>query len=302
MPIHTMIVGVDGRQGGRDALALAQRLRAVTGGLVAVQAYSCDFYASAVADPAYEAKVSDEVHGELVAQLERAGVTADALAVPDGSPAHALHLAAQQHQAALIVVGSSHRGAVGRVVAGDIALSTLHGSPCPVLVAPGRYAERPGSLANIGVGFDRSAASRSAVVLARDIAVALGARLKVITVLEPPAAWTAFPRWAHDAAVDGHGERAAARAGLDALVAALGTNVAGELLEGEPADELARAGDELDMLVCGSRSEGPLTRLLLGSTSEALVRRAPCPVMVLPGGMSEHVVQDDPAWIAAHAS
>ena len=121
-------------------------------------------------------------------------------------------------------------------------------------------------------------------------------------MLEPPAAWTAFPRWAHDATAAGRGPRPAASAALDALVAALGPNVSGELLEGEPAHELARAGRELDLLVCGSRSDGPLTRLLLGSTSEALVREAPCPVMVLPGGMPEHVLRDDPAWIAAQAS
>ena len=76
----------------------------------------------------------------------------------------------------------------------------------------------------------------------------------------------------------------------------------GALLDGEPARELARAGRELDLLVCGSRPAGPLTRLLLGSTSECLAREAPCPVMVLPGGMPEHVLRDDPAWIAAHAS
>lgn len=137
MTFHTIIVGVDGHQGGRDALALAQRLRGVAGDLVAVRAYPCDSYASGVANVEHGAVVSDEVHGELEAELERAGMTADAGTVPDGSPARALRLAAERHQAALIVVGSSHRGPVGRVAAGDVAVSTLHGSPCPVLVAPG---------------------------------------------------------------------------------------------------------------------------------------------------------------------
>jgi nucleotide-binding universal stress UspA family protein len=302
MAFHTIIVGVDGRRGGRDALALAQRLRGMSGDLVAVQAHPCDPQATGVAGTEYEAVVSDEARGELEAELVRAGVTADVLTVPDGSPAHALHLAAERHQAALIVVGSSHRGPIGRVVAGDVALSTLRGAPCPVLIAPGRYAEDPGPLATIGAGFDGSPASRAAVVLARDAALALGARLKVLTVLEPPAAWTAYPSWAHDSTGNRDGVRAEAQATLDALVTALGTNVSGALLEGEAARELANAGRGLDLLVCGSRSDGPLTRLLLGSTSEALAREAPCPVMVLPGGMPEHVVQDDPAWIAAHAS
>lgn len=302
MTFHTIIVGVDGRQGGRDALALAQRLRPVAGDLVAVQAYACESYASGAAEAAYEADVGREVRRALAAELACAGVTADARSVLDGTPAGALHRAAEEQRAALIVVGSSHRGPVGRVVAGDVASSTLHGSPCPVLVAPVRYAEDPGPLSTVGVGFDGSPGSRAAVVLARDVTVALGARLKVLTVLEAPGAWTAYPSWAHDPTADGRGVRAVAQASLDALVAALGTNVSCELLEGRPARELARAGSELDLLVCGSRTDGPIMRLLLGCTSEALVRDAPCPVMVLPGGMPEHVVQDDPAWIAAHAS
>lgn len=256
MAFHTIVVGVDGGPGGRDALALAQRMRSVAGELVEVRA--------------------------------------------DGAPARALHLAAARHQAALIVVGSSRRGAVGRVLAGDDALATLHGSPCPVLIAPAGYAEHDAPIASVGVGFDGTAGSRAAVVLARDVAVALGARLKVLTVLEPPAAWTAYPRWAHDASARERGARAATRATLDRFVAALGADASGELLDGRPARELARAAQELDLLVCGSRSEGPLARLLLGSTSECLAREAPCPVMVLPGGIPEHVLRDDPTWIAAH--
>ena len=78
MAFHTIIVGVDGRPGGRDALALAERMRSVAGELVEVRARPAE-----------------------------------------RSPARALHLAAERNQAALIVVGSSHRGAVGRVLAGD---------------------------------------------------------------------------------------------------------------------------------------------------------------------------------------
>jgi nucleotide-binding universal stress UspA family protein len=302
MTFHTIIVGVDGRQGGRDALALAQQFRPVAGDLVAVQAYACEAYASGVAEASYESAPNAAVQHTLEDELDRAGITADARAMPDATPARALHCAAEEQRAAVIVVGSSHRGKVGRVLAGNVASSTLHGAPCPVLVAPVRYAEDPGRLSTIGVGYDGSPASRAAVVLARDVAVALGARLKVLTVIEAPGAWTAYPAWAHDTKRDACAVREATQASLDGLVAALGANVSAELLEGKPARELARAGTELDLLVCGSRSDGPLTRLLLGSTSEALVREAPCPVMVLPGGMPEHVVQDDPAWIAAHAS
>ena len=302
MTFHTIIVGVDGRPGGRDALALAQRLCPVAGGLVAVHAYACESYASGPAEARYESELHAAAEATIADELERAGIIADAQAVVDGGPARALHRVAEEQRAALIVVGSSHRGPVGRVLAGDVASSTLHGSPCPVLVAPVGYAADPGPLATIGVGFDGSPGSRAAVVLARDLAVALGARLKVLTVIDAPGAWTAYPAWAHDSNADGAAVRDATQASLDALVTALGTTVASEILEGRPARELARAAEELDLLVCGSRAGGSLARLLLGSRSGRLVHEASCPVMVLPEGMAEHVVQDDPTWLAAHAS
>jgi nucleotide-binding universal stress UspA family protein len=51
---------------------------------------------------------------------------------------------------------------------------------------------------------------------------------------------------------------------------------------GLTGEELATFGDVLDLLVVGSRSYGPLRRLVLGSTSNYLQRRARCPLLVLP--------------------
>jgi nucleotide-binding universal stress UspA family protein len=38
----------------------------------------------------------------------------------------------------------------------------------------------------------------------------------------------------------------------------------------------------LDVLVCGSRDQGAVKRLLLGSVSTHVVRNAVCPVIVVP--------------------
>ncbi len=113
-------------------------------------------------------------------------MAAHAVAMPDGSPGRALHLAAKRHRASLIVVGSAHRGIIGRVLAGDVTMGTLHGAECPVIVAPHGFAERDSALQTIGVGFDGTPESRAAAELARDLATAASARLNVIRVLEPP--------------------------------------------------------------------------------------------------------------------
>ena len=41
---------------------------------------------------------------------------------------------------------------------------------------------------------------------------------------------------------------------------------------------------EVDLLVCGSRGRGPLGRVVLGSVSAGVLRKARCPVLVVPRG------------------
>jgi nucleotide-binding universal stress UspA family protein len=280
-----IIVGVDGREGGRDALALAARLASVFGSdLVAVHAYPYDLFVSRGDTPDFDAIMHANAEETLMGELERAGVVAHAAAVPDGSPGRALHLAAKRHGADLIVVGSAHRGVIGRVLAGDVTMGTLHGAECPVVVAPQGFAARGSALETIGVGFDGSPEAHAAAELARDLAAAAGAQLRVIRVLEPLP--PGGPTLGYDADWAQHAEdrRDAAQAELDAELAVLGDLATGEVVVGDPATELAYAGNDFDLLVTGSRGYGPVRRLMLGSTSTRLVRQAPCPVLVLTRG------------------
>jgi nucleotide-binding universal stress UspA family protein len=59
-------------------------------------------------------------------------------------------------------------------------------------------------------------------------------------------------------------------------------DVDGRAVYGLAGEELAAFGDELDILVVGSRSYGPLRRLVVGSTSDFLERHARCSLLVLP--------------------
>ena len=53
-------------------------------------------------------------------------------------------------------------------------------------------------------------------------------------------------------------------------------------LEGEPADALAAHSAELDLLVLGSRGRGRLGSVVLGSVAARLIGIARCPVLALP--------------------
>ena len=51
---------------------------------------------------------------------------------------------------------------------------------------------------------------------------------------------------------------------------------------GDPAGDVVRIADEekCEMIVMGTHGRTGLTRLLMGSVAEQIVRRAPCPVLI----------------------
>ena len=70
------------------------------------------------------------------------------------------------------------------------------------------------------------------------------------------------------------------------------------LITGDPATAIARLAEEeqADLIVMGTHGRTGLTRLLMGSVAEAVVRRAPCPVLTYK--QTDHSADsaaDDPA-------
>ena len=78
----------------------------------------------------------------------------------------------------------------------------------------------------------------------------------------------------------------AARAELEQFRESLPSCFAKENLivsEGRPADQILKQirDNAIDLAVLGSRGKGSLQRLLLGSTSEQVLREAPCSVLIV---------------------
>ena len=61
------------------------------------------------------------------------------------------------------------------------------------------------------------------------------------------------------------------------------SQVTGHFLMGDPSTELLRMSVDLsaDMLIVGTHDHVGLERLLLGSVAESLMRKAPCPVLIV---------------------
>jgi len=282
---NRILVGVDGREGGRDALALAADLQRLGGGeIVAVHVY---LYDRTVPFPDVEGAgvvLQEDLLTRLEAEIRAVGVAARPVIARDLAPTRALHAAAEREDADLIVVGSCHRGGADRVLAGDDAANTLHGSPCAVAVAPRGYAGSAHELRSIGVGYDGSPESHRALDLARRLAERGDAYVRATMVVQPVS-----PRWAIAARYPGWppseaSARRRAEAMLERAVAGVRDRVTPEVAVGSAWKTLASSSGDLDLLILGARGYGPLRRIMLGSTSTHLLREAACPVLVLPRG------------------
>ena len=71
--------------------------------------------------------------------------------------------------------------------------------------------------------------------------------------------------------------------------------IAGEVIEGRPPDVLARAGRSANLLVLGSHGHSRVRHTVLGSVSEECIRKAACPVVVIPVPVERAEATAEPA-------
>lgn len=180
-----VVVGIDGRSGGRDAVALAKQLAAGDARITLAHVYggtTMGGRASALAVP-LELEASEQLLARAAAD---ASVHTDTEVVYESSVGRGLHDLAECREADLLVVGSCHRGMLGRTVLGDDTGRALDGAPCAVAIAPRGYAAAgfaARSLSRIGVGCDVSAESAWALEVARALAARHGSTIKALSVV-----------------------------------------------------------------------------------------------------------------------
>jgi nucleotide-binding universal stress UspA family protein len=278
------LVGVDGSSAGAAALRFAAALSAGTGARLEVVRVVGDVpLAPELGDQArVEADVVRAAEMDTVRAVDAAGLDATVDAIT-GDPAHELHRRARARDAALIVIGATHRGRLGRLAPGSLGEQLVHGAPCGVLVVPDGW-ERD-RIRRVAAAIDGRPEGDRAAECAAETALAVGAELTLVTADDPRHEMSAVPGdvllerlRAHRAALESMlNDR---RAGLDAR---LRTSTA--LVSGDPAEGIGGiCAGGVDLLVVGSRGYGPLRAALVGSTSRKLVDHAPCPVLVVPRG------------------
>lgn len=242
---------------------------------------------------------------ELGTLLARASEAELILATARTDDGESLAQLARDQDADLVVLGSSHRGPLGRVFPGATVEHLLHKAPCAVAVAPpgfGKHEDgdcdwRPLSgdaedvgMRIVGVGFDGTRASAEALKTAVELALPNGAALRVYTVAR---------KYAHVPGGDGDNrgpgmptEAEVLRGMLHEVVADLPAEARAlpVFLRGFAAQELVEASTAgVDLLVLGSRGGGPLRRRLHHSVTSTVMQEAKCPVLISPTGVKAPV-------------
>ena len=184
----------------------------------------------------------------------------------------------------LLVLGTHGRNLAARLLLGSTAESAVRHSPCPVLIAghPVSDAFRDNGPTRIAIAIDDSEQARWAASLGMRLAESFNATAILIHVVpdvaEFPPTYGIAPQVTVQATVRSAGEAFLAR-----FVLPEGEKVPIErvLSEGSSSREIVTAAREndADLIVIGTHGRRGLSRLILGSTAEAVLRHAHCPVL-----------------------
>jgi nucleotide-binding universal stress UspA family protein len=273
-----VLVGVDGRDGGRDALALAQDLGGPRARYVLANVVSGSISGRAgafwlTASRRYAQTLLEE-------ERHHVQIATSAVVACDPSPGRALHDLALSEHADLIVVGAGRRRNLPRVLLGDDVLGTLDRSPCAVAVAPSGYRQHPDGWTTIGVGDDGSVLGDRALEVARELSHVHHTAVRALSIVGPEslsyqelmvADWSPI--------ADRMEERLQARLSVCPGVEA-------EVLRGDAEDLLVALSEEVDLLVVATRGQSRMQRMLNGSTAHRLATAARCPLLILSPTLS----------------
>ncbi len=164
--------------------------------------------------------------------------------------------------AELVVLGSHGLGGLRGALIGSVALRVAAEAPCPVVVVP---PHQPVLTGPVVAGVDRSESSEHALRFAFEAAAAARARVLVVhagdDTADHPELETRIATWRGkypDLEVD--------------------TRVVRDRV---PARALRHAAPDARLIVVGTRGRGPVAGGVLGSTGNALLAHAPCPVAIV---------------------
>jgi nucleotide-binding universal stress UspA family protein len=301
-----ILVALKPSEGGDSALAMAQWLADKTASELQVLCVADmeDMMAVAAGSPLlpseYYLRERTEATVRLRAQAAQ-GPHGDATCrvdVLEGPASITIAHTARDRGVSVLVVGTGRHAVLGRFLYGERALEVVRNAVGPVLVVP--ETGRP-PFAHAMVAVDFSQASMRAAVAALGM-LGRGGHLSLVHVKSAIRLGEDSVGWWNDAYELRSRELLASFA--DALPEPPEITVDTALLRGETVSALLQfaADQDVDLISCARRRHSLVERVLVGSVSSALVRRAPCSVLVAPERSYDTELEDASWMTGVHVS
>lgn len=282
-------VGVDGSDlsGAAIEWAVAEAQRRGWG-LHIVCSYFLPSYTGVPVEGAFAAVDDDALFREAERVVERAAEEARrpglevTTQLDAGDPVHVL--VDVSREVGLLVVGSRGHSSFADRLLGTVSSSVPAHAHCPTVVVPRLDSERSSTpVRRVVVGVDGSDSARYALRHAVDEAHLWDAELTAVAAVPIPTG--IGMGWVPDAT-----DRREVLADVQAALETTVSEVVGDravrtrchALDGNAAALMAEFSTAVELIVVGTRGRGGFRGLLLGSTSQAVLQYADCPVMVVP--------------------
>lgn len=285
-PSAPIVVGVDGSASALSAVSWAARecarhkvpLRLVHAYMLPTRGYPEVILAGTDIREAIEQLGRDKLEEAVAAARAAApdaGVTTEVVCC--GATALLIE---ESTAARLVVVGSQGLGTVTGMLVGSTALALAAHGKSPVIVVRGTSVpDGP-----VVVGVDGSPTSEAALAFAFETASLRGAELTVVMCWQDLMMANAYgsSRFTVDwEQVDENERRLLAQRLAGWQEKYPDVRVQPVVLRDRPVRALMRYGAEAQLVVVGSHGHGGFAGMLLGSTSQALVYNAPCPLAIV---------------------
>ncbi len=212
--------------------------------------------------------------------------------ITSGHTADEIARQASQLEIDLVIAATHGRSGLKRLLIGSVTERMMRTLPCPLLVlrSPEKDAAHVAAqtfrLQRILVGCDFSSDSQLALQHGLRLAQEFQSELYLAHVIEPPT-YDDFEESASDLATQSYPElRRRLTRHLQELIPTDAGNWCRPhmvLLDGQSHDELNHYAElhEMDLIVLGVRGKSLVENLFLGSTTDRVIRKAPCPVLAV---------------------
>ncbi|MFQ5847343.1 MAG: universal stress protein [Candidatus Methylomirabilales bacterium] len=240
-----------------------------------------------------QVEVLEEVRDQLREWLE-AAVPAElrrfltvACKVKVGEPTPGIAWAAHRSRADLILMATEGRTGLAHLLLGSVTEAVLRNVPVPVLALRLGQGDRPlTAVQRILWATDLSPVSEGAWHHALTLADVFGAELLLLHVVRPGGLAggvetpVPLPAGKQERYLESLEDELARR---QHVVEVLGLRARAKVQVGVPAAVIVAEAEEeqVDLIVMGTRGRTGLSHVLLGSVAEAVIRKAPCPVLAV---------------------